>query len=214
MAVGKVPSVFVSSTCYDLRQVRADMKGFIETLGFNPVLSDYNSFPINPDVNAVENCLRVVQEQADIFVLIVGGRYGSIPEGDKSVTNLEYLQAKARGIPIYAFIERSILSVLPVWKANPESDFRSVVDSTKLFEFVSSLRDLAGVWVFPFETAQEITDTLRQQFAYLFMDALQLRTKLKSTGLPGTLSQLQGEALKDWLSSSRSLGSTACSTNV
>jgi hypothetical protein len=172
------------------------MKGFIETLGYNPVLSDHNSFPINPDINAVENCLRVVREQADIFVLIVGGRYGFIPEGDKSVTNLEYLQAKAKGVLVYAFVEQSILSILPVWEANPESDFRSVVDSTKLFEFVSSLRDLAGVWVFPFQTAQEIIATLRQQLAYLFMDALHLRTKLKGTGLPGTLSQLQGEALR------------------
>jgi hypothetical protein len=71
------PSVFVSSTCYDLRQVRADMKQFIESFGFKPVLSEYPSFPIDPDVGTIENCLIAVENYANIFVLIIGGRYGS-----------------------------------------------------------------------------------------------------------------------------------------
>ena len=28
------PAVFLSSTCYDLKQVRADLKAFIESVGF------------------------------------------------------------------------------------------------------------------------------------------------------------------------------------
>ena len=43
------PVVFVSSTCFDLSQVRADLKEFIEDdCGFEPMLSDFNSFPIDP----------------------------------------------------------------------------------------------------------------------------------------------------------------------
>lgn len=196
MAIGNIPSVFVSSTCYDLLQVRADIRGFIESLGFNPILSNYNSFPTDPDVNPVENCFKVVDEIADIFVLIVGSRYGSAPGGDKSVTNLEYLRARAKGVPVYAFVQKSILNILPIWKANPQGNFQNIVDSPKLFEFVSSLLDSSGVWVFPFELAQEITDTLRQQLAYLFRDALQLRMRAKAAGLPEMLSQLQGAALR------------------
>src|ERR1051325_970096 len=196
MAIGNIPSVFVSSTCYDLLQVRADIRGFIESLGFNPILSNYNSFPTDPDVNPVENCFKVVDESADIFVLIVGSRYGSTPGGAKAVTNLEYLRARAKGIPVYAFVQKSILNILPVWRANQQGNFQDVVDSPKLFEFVSSLLDSSGVWVFPFELAQEITDTLRKQLAYLFMDALQLRMRAKAAGLPEPLSQLQGTALR------------------
>lgn len=196
MAIGNIPSVFVSSTCYDLLQVRADIRGFIESLGFNPILSNYNSFPTDPDVNPVENCFKVVDECADIFILIVGSRYGSTPSGDKSVTNLEYLRARAKGIPVYAFVQKSILNILPVWRANPQGNFGDVVDSPKLFEFVSSLLDSSEVWVFPFELAQEITDTLRKQLAYLFMDALQLRMRAKAAGLPESLAQLQGAALR------------------
>lgn len=190
------PTVFVSSTCYDLKQVRADIRGFIESLGFNPMLSEYSSFPIDPDIGTVENCLKAVDEYATIFVLIVGGRYGAPTDEGKSVTNLEYLRGRAKGIPVYAFVQRSILDILPVWRANPDANFQQVADSTKLFEFVAGLRDSRDVWVLPFDTAQDITETLRTQWAYLFLDALQLRLRAKQAGLPDSLAQLKGQTLR------------------
>ena len=165
-------------------------------MGITPILSDYYSFPIDPDLNTVDNCLSVVDERADLFLLIVGGRYGSTNNEGKSVTNLEYLRAKAKGIPIYAFVQKNIISILPVWKANSEANFHSVVDSSKLFDFVAFLMDSSGVWVFPFETAQDITDTLRKQLAFLFMDCLQLRKRVKASVLTEALSKLQGTPLK------------------
>lgn len=191
-----VPSVFVSSTCYDLRQIRADLRDFFVSLGLQPVLSEYHSFPVDPDISAVENCLKAVDEGADIFVLLVGGRYGSTNDQGKSVTNMEYLRARAKGIPVYAFVHQSILHILPVWKSNPDGDFRNVVDSPQLFEFVTFLRDSSGVWVFPFELAQDVVNTLRKQMAYLFMDGLQLRKRVAAGGLPNSLARLQGQPLK------------------
>lgn len=44
------PSIFVSSTCYDLKQIRRDIREFIEAdLGYEAILSEYDSFPIDPD---------------------------------------------------------------------------------------------------------------------------------------------------------------------
>jgi hypothetical protein len=191
----KVPSVFVSSTFYNLKQIRADLKDFITTLGLTPFISEYDSFPIDPTLPAVENCMKVVQEDADIFVLIIGGRYGTIKEG-KSVTNMEYLKARAKGIPIYVFIEKSVLNVLPLWIANPNNDFSAMVDSTKLFEFVIAVRDTDAVWTIPFETAQEINEGLRNQLAYLFMDGLTSRRRIKSANLPPQLADLKGVSLE------------------
>ncbi|MGA9351759.1 MAG: DUF4062 domain-containing protein [Anaerolineae bacterium] len=196
MSKGGAPSIFVSSTCYDLKQVRTDIRGFIESLGCEPMLSDFDTFPIDPDLSTVENCLRAVEERADILVLMVGGRYGSTTEQGKSITNLEYIQARAKGIPVYVFVMRSILDVLPVWKANPEGNFQGVVDSPKLFEFVESLMSSKEVWVFPFDIAQDIMQTLRKQLAYLFNDSLQLRIRMKSVDLPESLLSLKGPALR------------------
>lgn len=66
------PTVFVSSTCLDLKQIREDVKEFLDSnYGFNTILSEFESFPIDPCVGTFENCLRNVDELAEIFVLII-----------------------------------------------------------------------------------------------------------------------------------------------
>ena len=195
MAIAHPPSVFVSSTCYDLAQVRQDLRLFLETQGMTPVLSEFNSFPVNPNLDAIGNCLAGVKDKADIFVLVVGGRYGSRIDNGKSITNLEYFEAKAKGIPRYVFVQKPILTSLSIWQKNRTGDFSSVVDSSQLFDFVESLRDSKENWIFPFESAQDIIETLRKQFAYLFMDALSLRGKMICTDLPESLRDLSGTAL-------------------
>lgn len=81
------PSIFVSSTCYDLKQIRQDIREFIEAdLGYEAILSEYDSFPIDSDKDTINNCLRVVEQRADIMVLIVGSRYGYITDhGEKAL---------------------------------------------------------------------------------------------------------------------------------
>jgi hypothetical protein len=196
MPKGYPPSVFVSSTCYDLNQVRADMKRFLENMGLEPILSETPAFPVSPQTSPVENCLQAVKERADIFVLIVGARYGSQNESGKSVTNLEYLEAKAKGVPVYVFVLKQILNVLPVWKKNPQANYEGTVDTPKLFEFVEALRSSQDHWVFEFEEAQHIMDTLRRQLAYLFMEALILREKVKDLRLSPALTELSGRCLR------------------
>lgn len=195
MPIAHPPSVFVSSTCYDLSQVRQDLRSFFISLGMEPVLSEFPSFPVDPSLGTVENCLAGIKEKADIFILVVGGRYGSKTENEKSVTNLEYLEAKVKGIPRYVFVRKHILTALSIWHKNRSGDFSGIVDSSKLFEFVESLLDPKENWVFPFESAQDIISTLRSQLAYLFMDALKIRGKVLRADLPEIMRDLSGDAL-------------------
>lgn len=181
MSKGIQTGFFVSSTCYDLAQVRADLRDFAESFGFEPILSEFNGFPVDPEVSTLNNCLQAVRNKADVFLLIVGGRYGSLTDTGQSITNLEFLEAKAKGIPKYVFVQKEILTLLPFWEKNPSADFSHIVDTTKLFEFVSELRGSGEIWVFPFSTAQDITFTLRKQLSYLFSDSLQVRRKFQSS---------------------------------
>jgi uncharacterized protein DUF4062 len=192
----RVPAVFVSSTFYDLRQIRADLADFFASdLGYRFLASEYNSFPVEPTADAIENCRRRVETDADVMILIIGARYGSVPAGlATSVTNLEYLTARAKGIPLYAFVHRDILTLLPTWEANQSADFSRAVDSTRLFEFVKLVRDEHKVWSFPFETAQEIVAALRVQFAYLMARGLQVMSALRAH--PQDLQGLTGEAFR------------------
>jgi len=61
--VTEAPTIMVSSTFYDLRQIRADLSSFIsDELGYIPLLSELPSFPIDPDFDIIENCRRRVNQ--------------------------------------------------------------------------------------------------------------------------------------------------------
>lgn len=48
--MAKAPTVMVSSTFYDLKEVRSDLASFLgNDLGFQALLSELPSFPIEPD---------------------------------------------------------------------------------------------------------------------------------------------------------------------
>ncbi len=143
--------VFLSSTCYDLGQIRSDMYDFFTNMGFMPIFSDYPNFPIDPDKNTIDNCIENVKNNTDIFILIIGNMYGSQIDGLKSITNTEYSYAKQLGIPSYIFIKKQIINILPIWDKNKTADFSKIVDSPKIFEFVQQIRDVEKKWCFEFK---------------------------------------------------------------
>src|SRR5262245_32105939 len=113
MPQGYAPTVFVSSTCYDLRQLRQDLRQFFESLGYEPLISENPAFPVNPQANTLDNCIQAVRDRADIFVLVIGERYGHIAPSGHSITNLEYLEARAKGVPIFVFLTEPLINLLP-----------------------------------------------------------------------------------------------------
>lgn len=196
MAAG-TPTAMVSSTCFDLKQVRADLLDFIQgQAGYVPLFSELSSFPIDTDVDTIENCRRRVERDADLLILVIGGRYGFV--GDKSghsITNLEYLAARAKQIPVYAFVKRDILTALSIWEKNPTGDYGSIVDSPRLFEFVREVRTVHRVWMNEFDTAQEIVSALRVQFAHLAAEGIRWKQRLQEPQ-PRWLAALSGKALR------------------
>jgi hypothetical protein len=49
-----IPRVFVSSTFYDLRQIRADLELFIREMGYEPVLHERGGLPFNNTIQGFE----------------------------------------------------------------------------------------------------------------------------------------------------------------
>lgn len=188
-------NIFVSSTCYDLSQIRKDLRDFITGLGHNPILSEQNDFPIDPQIDNWENCINAVKEYADIFILIIGNKYGSVGETGKSITNTEYLTAVQKGIPIYTFSLKQMTTILPLWERNPDADFSDVVDNKQIFKFLVDVRKKSGRWNFEFESAQDIMDTLRKQLSILFRNSLGLRKKIVSSPYEDLYSKISSKAL-------------------
>ena len=167
-----VPTVFVSSTFYDLRYVREGIRRFIESFGYVAVLSEEGTVFYDPAVSAAEACLREIGN-ADMLVLILGGRYGApMPGEDRSVTNAEYQQAIREGIPVFALIENDTFSDYQLYLANHERPelLKEITfphaDSIRIFEFINEVRgQVANNALVPFRTASDIEIYLRSQWA-------------------------------------------------
>ena len=126
------PRVFVSLTYYDLKHIRASLESFIDSLGFDAILSEKGDIAYDPDIPLDESCYREVRN-ADIFVLLIGGRYGSeksesrtsAPKGFferyDSITKMEYASAVEKDIPIFILIERAVYSEYQTYLLNKTS---------------------------------------------------------------------------------------------
>ncbi|MFN9804772.1 MAG: DUF4062 domain-containing protein [Bacteroidota bacterium] len=212
------PRIFVSSTYYDLKHLRSALEGFIDGLGFEPVLSEKGNIAYAPDLALDESCYREAR-QADIMVLIIGGRYGSEKSGtsDKessdfysrydSITREEFRSAEASGVPLYILIERGVQAEYQTYLKNRESTGvrYAHVDSVNIFQMIQEILGLKrNNPVFAFDRYHEIEAWLREQWAGLFQELLQRRSSQEQlTSLSAQVSQLResNKTLKAYLES-------------
>lgn len=94
------PKVFISSTILNLPSERAAALKAVNKVDGLPVMSEFTMEAQNK--NSVAACLDKVRD-SDIYVLIIGGKYGWQPEGNESITELEYQTALDNKIPILVF---------------------------------------------------------------------------------------------------------------
>lgn len=90
----KRPTFFLSSTIYDFRDLRSAIKFSLEERGCKVLASEFNDFGGPLDQHSYERCLTNI-EQADYFVLLIGGRVGGWYDQQErtSITQQEYRTA-------------------------------------------------------------------------------------------------------------------------
>ena len=175
-----IPRVFVSSTFYDLRYIRENLSLFIKNMGFEPILSEKGNIFFNPKQDVKDACLAEVGS-TQLFVLIIGGRFGSqYKDSKKSITNCEYEEAIKKKIPIFALVERQVLSEFRVYqhhKMNQNLDLSKLsypsVDSNEIFEFIERVSaNPINNALEPFSEYNEIEGYLKLQWAALIFNLL------------------------------------------
>jgi Domain of unknown function (DUF4062)/TIR domain len=102
--MANVVQVFVSSTQVDLLRERRAAETAIRSLDLHFTGMEYFGARAN---RSIETCLEEVQG-SDIFVLIIGSRYGSyVPNTKISFTEREYVEAESLSKPCLVFFKKS-----------------------------------------------------------------------------------------------------------
>jgi Domain of unknown function (DUF4062) len=107
----KVYQIFVSSTYSDLREERRRVSESLAKAGYIP--SGMELFPA-ADQDQFDFIQGVI-DRCDYYVVIIGGRYGSLADENISFTEKEYEYAVAKGIPVLAMLHAEPESI-PVGK--------------------------------------------------------------------------------------------------
>jgi hypothetical protein len=148
--------IFISSTCYDLSVIRGQLRLFVEALGHEPVMSDYNDVLYDPRIHTHSSCIDEVAN-ADAAIVLIGSRFGGqvVPQAlqkvdldslesvskshdilktreNISITQLEILKAIERSIPVFAFIDERVMHDHGTYERNKGKEFASKIEYTSI----------------------------------------------------------------------------------
>ena len=203
------PRIFISSTCYDLQEIRFQLRRFIEDIGYEPVMSEFGDIFYDLGQHVQDACKEEIS-RSNVFILVVGNNYGSIyhkpSEGSQvpdSVTLQEFRKALAVGVPKYIFINRFVQhdfenysralskNIAKYFSSNDVADenVHKMKNSLKknfdnnypfpqeayryVFYFLDEIYNLdTNNAVYPFESFDNIKESLRKQWAGFFYEAL------------------------------------------
>ena len=139
--------VFVSSTFADLKDERSNV---IQTLmEMDCIPAGMELFPAL-DEEQFEFIKKVIDD-SDYYLLIIGGRYGSLSDKGISYTEMEYDYAIGKGIKVVALVHGSP-EKLAVEKVEMDSEaqqklnaFKQKVTTNRLVKFWNDAKELSGL---------------------------------------------------------------------
>lgn len=223
------PRVFVSSTCYDLHEIRVNLRKFIESFDYISVMSDFGDIFYDYDINVQDSCINEI-EKCQIFILIIGNNYGSeyykhkAKKSPDSVTLTEFKKAISINIAKHIFInnfvyydyknyrrvlerilnnyfetndvdDQEIQVVKDKLRDELDSKYFFPHDSYKyIFKFLDIINDLnINNAIFEYQTAEDIQNTLRKQWAGYIYEQLSNRNKESNFLMTKTINEMMSK---------------------
>lgn len=149
--------VFVSSTYSDLKEERGKVMQTIMALDCIPA-----GMELFPAIDAEQfEFIKKIIDDCDYYILIVGGRYGSISDDGISYTEKEYDYAVSKDIPVIAFLHDNIKNLTFEKSEATEENrkklkaFRDKVSKGRLVQFWTNADELNG------KVAVSLTKTIK-----------------------------------------------------
>ena len=170
--------IFVSSTVFDLIDVRAEVKSLLEELGITPIMSDesLSGFNVDLDRNSIEVCLVNV-DAADAVIVVLNQRYGPMLGNcgfpDISATHLEYRRAKDKGKKILFYVRNRLEADFRTYRQNTGSDVKlswvKTENDKKLFGLIDEHSALSSTgpnnWYSTFISSVDLKQSLKKALA-------------------------------------------------
>lgn len=175
------PKVFVSSTVSDLEAIRESVRNLLISLGYTPIMSEYNDFGSTPSESATNACYSAVTE-CDIGIVIIAKRYGTIDQTTKkSVTHSEYMTMREHGIPHFVFVESEVISFQKIYMQNKgqkpsKLKYPDVDHPDALFGFIREIsHSETGNFRIEFDGQNSLCEGIKNQLALHFAGLLRGR---------------------------------------
>lgn len=186
-------NIFISSTCKNLVEERFALKECFENLGHNAILSESPTFPINPSKNTIDNCIGIVRDEADVFVLILKDKYGYVfPNTGRAITEMEFQTALDKGIPIYTFTYGETLRKKESLNGNSDNDS----DFMNLCRFIDEVRQEKSLWNFEYNNINDLKNTIKTQLSNLLKHSLYVRNKVDAIDKQWVFPRISSDAYR------------------
>lgn len=196
-------TVFLSSTCYDLIDLRSEIEMQLRELQLTPLLSDSatSEFDVLPTANSIESCLVNVR-RADIIIFVLSQRYGPSLQiagyDDISATHLEYREARRSGKHIYFYVRDRLEADYNIWKRNSGTSVRLSWVADKdfgLFKLLEEHRQLSASsnntnWFWTFRDSLDLKQRIQKDLKHV-SDAAVLKSIIQSGKSPFLLAEIK-----------------------
>lgn len=196
--------IFIASTCYDLRDLRSSLKESLIKMGFEPILSDFYDVLYDPSDHTHKSCIDAVPK-SDILLLVIGKHYGgevvnsvmdfiniindskndkfleNFKDGHISITQAEVITAIKHNIPIFVFIEKSVMTLHHLYEKNKGNEHFKEIEfpdfkkdtASYIFEFINYLRGRPkGNAYIEFTDSNDLFLKFQKQIILKFQDLL------------------------------------------
>lgn len=193
------PRIFVSSTFYDLRQVRGELERFIREMGYEPVLNERGHISYGSNEALETYCYREI-EKTSILISIIGNKFGSQSKDNEqySISNMELRTAIKQGKQVYVFVDNGVLSEYKTYLKNKNKDIiYHHVDDVRIYKFLEEIYTLPfNNQIHGFDSIPNVFSYLKEQWAGLFESYLQNQAQEKIFQLADTIKST-ADTLKD-----------------
>lgn len=180
------PTIFISSTCYDLHDQRTAIDDMLTSMGFQVIRSDGDRF--NASLNGVHSHDHCIDEmlKCRYLIFIIGKRYGGKYMGKKyvkyaqdiqkndpelehpSISLMEYYIASKKGIETFVFVDSDVYNERLTYKTNLRNNITispAHAEDTRIFHIIDLVtKRNTNNWLRQYLDLQNLEEFIRIDF--------------------------------------------------